>query len=60
MIQAVNTYFDPAGGTPWDHPEDFHPSRKGAKPIETLLRVENGVSAEVAPLALYQPTTEAA
>ncbi len=55
MIEAVNQVFDPARGAPWDHPEDFHPSRKGDKAVEVLVRRGPGdVLEPVAPLAAYR------
>ena len=42
MIEAVNRLFDPALGTPWEHPDDFSPTVKGNKAIGQLVRRVNG------------------
>ena len=57
MIAAVNQLFSPKVA-PWDHPDDFHPSLKGAKSVGELVRRENGVFTPVAPLAVFQSADE--
>jgi exodeoxyribonuclease V beta subunit len=58
QIGAVNRLFDPSMA-PWDHPDDFSPSRKGDKPIPALFRHHPGGVKEVAPYRAYQSCPEA-
>ena len=59
MISAVNHVFDPAQGSPWEHPEDFHFSRKGQKAIPALVKKQgDGTLVPVAPLEAFQPSSE--
>jgi len=60
MVEAVNHLFDPARA-PWDHPDDFHPSLKGDKPIAELARqTDAGTWEALAPVEVFLPDTEQA
>lgn len=57
MIEAVNDLFHPSRA-PWEHPDDFLPSRKGSKAVGELIRKISGSAVPVPPLAVYQDADE--
>jgi len=57
MVEAVNQLFHPSRA-PWDHPDDFQPSRKGDKPIAELVRQDGTTKTTLPPLAVYQEADE--
>jgi exodeoxyribonuclease V beta subunit len=53
MIDAVNRLFGADSGTPWENPDDFSPTVKGAKPVGQLVRRASDLFTPVPPVVQY-------
>jgi len=58
MIEEVNRIFDPASGAPWEFADDFHPSRKGDKPIGAVVRPGPEGPEPLGPMARWSAGSE--